>query len=398
MKILHIASSYYPAFKMGGPIQSVYLLNKFLAKQGVEITVYTTNAGLKSDKNLLLGEKVEIDGVKVFYFPYYGYIHWTFSPVLFWQIKKNIKNFDLIHITGVWNFPVCAAAFWARFYKKPYIISSRGSLMKNPLAKKSFFKKIFYLWLIAKRDLKNAAAVHFTVEVEKEEYVKAGLQFQKAIIIPNSIDINEYENTKLQKYFRDKFGISHDKKIILFLGRLNWIKGLDTLILALAEVMKKEPNAVLILAGPDDGNYKKEIELKIVNCKLKISKDVIFTGMLLGEDKVAAFRESDVFVLPSYSENFGVAVVEAMATGLPVVITKGVGISKELKQSGAGLVIEKDFKQIAEAILKILNNSDLAQKMGAAGKKLIEAKFSAQKVAKKFIKEYNQILREYEKK
>ncbi len=398
MKILHISSSYWPSFAMGGPIRSVHLLNKFLVKQGVEITVYTTNAGLKNDKNLLLGEKVEIDGVKVFYFPHYGYIHWTFSFALFWMLAKNAKNFDLIHITGVWNFPVCAAAFWARFYKKPYIISPRGSLMKNPLAKKSFFKKKFYLWLTAKRDLKNAAAVHFTVEAEKEEYIKAGLPLQKAIIIPNSIDINECENTKLQKYFRDKFGVSRDKKIILFLGRLNWIKGLDTLIPAFAEVVKKEPKAVLILAGPDDENYKKEIELKIENCKLKISKDVIFTGMLIGDDKIAAFQGSDVFALPSYSENFGMAAVEAMACVLPVVITKGVGISEKVRQSGAGLVVEKDVNQVAEAILKILNNSDLAKKMGEDGRRLIEQEFSGEKVAGKFLKEYNEILQEYEKK
>ena len=112
-------------------------------KKGVEVTVYTTNAGLKNKENIVLGRETGIDGVKVFYFPYYGYIHWTFSPVLCWAIRKNIKNFDLIHITGVWNFPVIAAAFWARFYKKPYIISPRGSLMKEPLAKKSSFKKGF---------------------------------------------------------------------------------------------------------------------------------------------------------------------------------------------------------------------------------------------------------------
>src|SRR3989344_4734492 len=166
MKILHIVSSYWPAFKMGGPIKSVHELNKWLVKKGVEVTVYTTNAGLK-DENIVLK-----------------------------------KNFDLIHITGVWNFPVLVAAFLARFYKKPYIISSRGSLMKEPLEKKSSLIKKNYLSLIAKRDLEYASALHFTVEVEKEEYLKAGLPLKKAIVIPNGLDIedyeirNQYENTK----------------------------------------------------------------------------------------------------------------------------------------------------------------------------------------------------------
>ena len=280
MKILHVVSSYWPAFQFGGPIYSVHLLNKELVKKEVDVTVYTTNVGLKDKKDIIFKKETIIDGVKVFYFPYYGYVHFTFSPALFWALAKNIKNFDLVHITGVWNFPVCAAAFWARFYRKPYIISPRGSLMKEPLEKKSSLKKKIHLFLIAKRDLKNAAAIHFTVEREKEEYLRAGLPLKKAIIIPNgfsseefnmgtsdvpNIDVNTRTSDVQKLDFRQKFGINTDKKIVLFLSRLNWKKGLDTLIPAFAEVIKKEPNVVLVLAGPDENNYKKEVESKIEN-------------------------------------------------------------------------------------------------------------------------------------
>jgi len=392
MKILHIVSSYWPAFEFGGPIESVHQLNKWLIKKGADITVYTTNAGLKKNKNIILKKETVVNGVKVFYFPYYGYVHFTFSPVLCWTIRKNIKNFDLIHITGVWNFPVLAAAFWARFYKKPYIISSRGSLMKEPMEKKSLLIKKIFLFLFVRRDLKNASAVHFTVEAEKEEYMKASLPLKKAIIIPNGFDIIEFKKQLSQNFFRNKFNIGADKKVILFLSRLNWKKGLDTLIPAFAEVLKKESRAVLVLAGPDEKNYKKEIELKIVNCKLKIGKDVIFTDMLIGEDKISAYRESDVFVLPSYSENFGMAVVEAMTCELPVIITKGVGISKEVEKAGAGIVIEKDKKQLTEAILKILENPQLGKKMGENGRKLVETEFSSEKVAEKWIEEYSNLI------
>src|SRR3989338_996422 len=193
MKILHIVSSYWPAFEFGGPIESVHQLNKWLIKKGADITVYTTNAGLKKNKNIILKKETVVNGVKVFYFPYYGYVHFTFSPVLCWTIRKNIKNFDLVHITGIWNFPVLAAAFWARFYKKLYIISPRCSLMREPLAKKNSLKKKFFLFLFVRRDLKNASAVHYTTEQEKEEYLKAGLPLKKAIIIPNGIDIQFQE-------------------------------------------------------------------------------------------------------------------------------------------------------------------------------------------------------------
>jgi len=428
MKILHVVSSYWPAFEFGGPIESVHNLNKELAKKGVDITVYTTNSGLRnirmsdiqklnlsisgmSDIQNIGKGKCEIDGVRVFYFPYYGYVHWTFSPALFLALGREVKNFDLVHITGVWNFPVWAAAFWARFYKKPHIISPRGSLMKEPLEKKSQLKKKIYLSLITKRDFKKASAIHFTVEKEKKEYLKAGLPLRKAVVIPNGLDIkgyeirNEYEYTKLRNNFRKKFGIHNDAKIVLFLSRLNWKKGLDTLIPAFSEVIKKKPKAVLVLAGGDEKNYKKEIIKMINNCHLtcadfsphnsafspRESASCIFTGMLLGEDKVAAYQIADVFVLPSYSENFGMVVVEAMAAEKPVVITKGVGISKEVEAAGAGIVIDKDEKQLAEAILKILDNPDLAKKIGERGKRLVETEFSWPEIASRFMEAYKNL-------
>jgi len=391
MKILHIVSSYWPAFEFGGPITSVHFLNRWLVKNGLDITVYTTNAGLRGREDVVLKKETIIDGVKIYYFPYYGYVHWTFSPALFWALAKNIKKFDLIHITGVWNFPVSAAAFWTRFYRKPYIISSRGSLMKEPLEKKSSLKKKIYLVLFSKKDLKFASAIHFTVEQEKEEYLKASLPLKKAIVIPNGLDAEEFNTiTRDSIEFRKKFGIAADKKIILFLSRLNWKKGLDTLIPAFSEVLKKEPKAVLVLAGPDDEGYKKNIQLLITNYQLQ--DNIIFTGMLVGEDKVAVFQESSVFVLPSYSENFGQVVVEAMYFGLPVIITKNVGISPSVIRAEAGLVIDKDENQLAEAILKILENPELRRKMGQKGKKLVETEFSSEKVAENWIEEYNNLI------
>jgi len=145
----------------------------------------------------------------------------------------------------------------------------------------------------------------------------------------------------------------------------------------------------LVLAGPDDGCGK---NLKSQISNLKINDKVIFTGMLLGGDKIAAYCESDVFVLPSYSENFGMAVIEAMYCELPVVITKGVGIANEVEKNGAGLVVEKEVGQVAEAILKILQNPEISKKMGENGRKLVETEFSSEKVAKKWIEEYNKLL------
>jgi len=412
MKILHIVPAYFPAIRYGGPIKSVHELNKWLVKNGADVTVYTTNIDGLDNLDVPLGEAVDIDGVKVFYFKSSFPRAWFYSRNLHRALEKNIKNFDLIHITSVFLSTSTLGAYYSKKFKKPYIISPRGSFMEEPLRRHSFKKKVC-ISLIEKRNLAGASAIHFTIEKEKNDYLKLVLPLKKDIIIPNSIDMEEFNTiARDNAEFRKKFKIATDKKIILFMGRLHKIKGLDTLIPAFAEVLKKEPKAVLIIAGGDDEGYKKEV-LKIINMvnkrtskfNLRTSQvlrtcdvpNIIFTGMLSGIDKIAAYSESDVFVMPSYSESFGMAVAEAMHFGLPVVITESVGISKEVERAGAGMVIDKNKDQLAEAILKILNNPDLAEKMGEAGRKLIKTEFSSEKIAEEFLKEYNQILQEYEK-
>ncbi len=391
MKILHINSSYWPAFKMGGPIRSGHLLNKYIAKKGVDVSVFTTSAGLENEKNRKLGAQEIIDGVKIFRFPYYGYINYSLSPALFWKLKKEIKNFDLIHISEIWNFSALALFFWARVYKKSYIVSPRGSLMLEPLKKRSRLKKKVFLFLFIRRFLKKAAAIHFTVEMEKEEYLKAGLPLNKFVIIPNGVDFGEFDNYGKEAAnidFKKDIGVAPNKKIVLSLGRIDWKKGFDTLIPAFAEVIKKKSDLVLVLAGPDS-EYKKKVENFIDAAGIK--DKVVFTGILGGAKRVAAFKSANVFVLPSYSENFGMVVAEAMYFNLPVIITKYVGIAPEVVKNGAGIVIEKNEKELAEAILKILDNSDMAMGMGQRGKELVEREFSPAIVANKILKLYNDI-------
>lgn len=390
MKILHISPAYFPAHRYGGPIESVHKMNKSLVKNGAEITVYTTNVDGKDVLSVPFNREIDVDGVKVFYFPI-SFRPWKYSFALHRALAKNVKNFDLIHITSVFLSASILGAYYAKKFKKPYIISPRGNFMQEPLKFNSFKKRI-YINLIEKRNLAGAAAIHFTVEKEKNDYLKFGLPLKKYVIIPNGIDFGDDTGAGFINNFREKFKISKDKKIILFMGRLHKIKGLDTLIPAFAEVVKKEPKAILVIAGSDEGNYKKEIELEIRNQKLEINNNVVFAGMLVGNDKKMAYKEAEIFVLPSYSESFGMVVVEAMTSGLPVVITAGVGISKEVEKNSAGLVVEKDINQVSEAILKILNNPDLAKKIGENGRKLAESEFSGEKVAEKFIEEYKNLV------
>ncbi len=394
MRILHIIPSYLPAVGATGPILAMHSLNKELVKNGVDVTVYTTNFDTKGILNVPINTGVMIDGVKVFYFPI-TFRLWQYSLDLHKSIRKNIKSYDLVHITSVFLSISTLGSFYAQKFKKPYIISPHGTLMKVPLAYHGI-KKTIYNFLLEKRNLRKASALHFTSLLEKEEYLFSDLPKNRDVVIPNCFDGQLLEENELSTgFFRRKYNIKTNQKIILFLGRISWKKGFDTLVPAFAEVLKKEPIVLLVIAGPNEENYQKEVEKEIKNYKLKISENVIFTGMLAGEDKNAAYKGSDVFVLPSYSENFGVSVIEAMSAGLPTIITHGVGISGEVIKRNAGWVVPKDANSIAEAILDILANPLKAKNIAENAKLLVRDEFLAHTVVFKYIKMYEELIDDY---
>lgn len=396
MKLLHIIPTYIPAYRYGGPIRSVHYLNKWLAKKGVEVIVYTTNIDGDKELDVPINQPVNVDGIKVYYFKSSFPRSWYFSRDLSKALKKHIKEFDLVHITSVFLASSVVGAYYAKKFNKPYIISPRGSLMEQPF-KKKLLKKKPYCALIENKNLRNAAAIHFTAEVEKRDYEKLGLPLKKSIIIPNGIDFEDVKGAP-KGYFREKFKIGKDKKIVLFLSRLDWTKGLDTLIPAFAEVTKNRNDVVLAIAGGDDEGYGKNLKSQISNLPRlasggKIEDKVIFTGLLTGSDKIGAFQDSDVFVLPSYSESFGMAAVEAMYFGLPTVITNGVAIAEEVFKNNAGLVVEKNEVAVSEAILKILSNEPFAKKLGEKAAAFVREEYSPEKIAEEFIRAYNEIIK-----
>lgn len=393
MKILQITPAYIPAYRYGGPIHSVHNMNKGLVQQGVDVTVYTTSANGSDNLDVPLGTPVIMDGVRVYYFKPELLRSWFYSGELWKMLARTAKDFDLIHITSVFLFTSTLGAYYAKKYKKPYIISPRGSLMIEPIAGKSSFLKRWYIWLIERRNLKDAV-IHFTADAEKEEYLKLKLPLRDSFIVPNGLDVEKFTAPIEKDLFRNRFHFSKEKEIILFLGRISWKKGFDTLIPAFKSVVEKHNSVLLVIAGVDDEEYKKEIEKLIA--ELHIGNSVVFVGELLGDVKLAALRESDIFVLSSYSENFGMAVVEAMSSELPVIITEGVAISSDIGRAHAGIVIKKDEKELADAILGLLENKENAREMGKRGREFVKAQFSMERVAQTMRDAYNRVIKEYE--
>ncbi|MBI2278872.1 MAG: glycosyltransferase [Candidatus Brennerbacteria bacterium] len=395
MKILHVAPSYFPAHRHGGPIASVHAMNKALVAAGVDVTVYTTNIDGRGALDVPLEKETILDGVKIIYFPL-TWRAWEYSRSLHRALEKNIENFDLVHLTSVFLSASTLGAYYAKKFGVPYLISPRGSLMKEPLAMKSALLKRIYLAFIERRNLAHAAAIHFTVKGEEEEYIAAELPLRRSFVIPNSFELPEETKDADGEAFRKKLEVSSGVKMVLALGRINWKKGFDTLIPAFAEVVCEIPRAVLVIAGSDEEGYQKNVQLSIINYQLP--NKVIFTGMLTGAEKWSAFAGSDVFALPSYSENFGMAVVEAMAMGIPVVVSDKVGIAPEIAAADAGKVTEKEPQTFARAVLELLRDDKKSRAMGERGRALVRKRFAPEKVAQVFMSAYNELVQSWPQK
>lgn len=390
MRILHVVPTYIPAYRYGGPIFAVHGLCKALAKLGNNVHVFTTNVDGERDSNVPLGIPINLDSVKVWYFPSKRLRRLYWSPPMQKELEKQIREFDIVHLHSIFLWPTWAAARLARKYKKPYIISPRGMLVKELIERKSRFAKNLWISLIERKNLEHAAAIHVTTESEKEEAQKFGINLPRIFIIPNGVDINNGETD--QKQIIPNIGhIINKKPYLLFLGRINWKKGLDRLIPALKFV----PDIPLISAGNDEENYKPKLETIAVT--YGVLKRINFIGPVYGEDKTALLKNASALVLPSYSENFGNVVLEAMAVGCPVVVTPEVGVSDIVQKSGAGLVVKGNPETLGKEIRNILSNPDQCINIGMKGKKVVKEKFTWNTVAGQMDEVYRKVRDSYKK-
>ncbi|MCM8782378.1 MAG: glycosyltransferase, partial [Candidatus Omnitrophica bacterium] len=314
-------------------------------------------------------------------------IHFKFSLPLMRALKRNIPLFDVVHIHSLFQFSTLAASYYSRIFNKPYIIGPLGQL--DPfLLRRHFLSKWLYIELFERRNLEGASFVHFTSEEERNWCRQLNWKVSE-IIVPLGVDLEEFNNLPSYGTFRLKYPKLEGKRIILFLSRIDFKKGLDILVKAFSNLAKQREDVYLVIVGPDNEGYAKKVKGWL--SKNRLLRRTVFTGMLLGQDKLAAFRDSDVFVLPSYSENFGMAAVEAMACGVPVVISNKVGIHREVQKNKAGLVVECNAISLFEAIKSILDDKGFAEKISFNGINLVKEYYDINKVAVKMAKVYEDI-------
>lgn len=385
MRILHVIPSL--ASRGGGPAKAVIEMCRELLRRGEDVEIYTTDSDIDGRLEVPLGRAVSVRGVSVTYFKASLNNYYKISLSIAAALKSTLPRYDLVHINSLYQFSSTMAACYCRRYGIPYIIRPHGTL--DPyLYRRHRFRKSVYELLIERRNLAAAAMVHFTSVEEMELAQSLGLAFH-GTVAPLGLETDETP-PGCGEIADAAWPVIKGHKVILFLGRINFKKGLDILAHAFGQIRRHRSDVHLVIAGADNEGLQKEVRSWLT--EQGVLDAVTFTGMVVGELKAALLQRAVMFVLPSYSENFGIAVVEAMSAGLPVVISNKVNIWSDIETAGAGLVVNIDAVELAAAMERLLDDPRLAAEMGARGERLVREQFSWRVAGDRLLKMYQDVL------
>jgi len=386
MRILHVISSL--ALRYGGPPQVCLELCQELARRGERVTIYTTNIDGPGELDVPTERPVWVNDVEVRYFPVQVPRMYAVSLSLARALHRAIPGQDILHLHMLYNFPSTVAAWYSRRAGVPYLVWPHGAL--DPyLFRRHRGRKRLYERLVERRNLNQAAAIHFTAREEEELVRPLGLR-ARGVIVPAGVHPERYAEGPGRAALAEAWPEIQGRRVVLFLGRLNFKKGLDLLARAFGHLARQREDVHLLLAGPDNEGYGATVRRWLA--AEGVLHRCTFTGMLVGSQKLAALRNADVFVLPSYTENFGVAVVEAMACGQPVVISNRVNIWREVAEARAGLVVACDASEVSRALATVLDDPAGRDAMGARARRLVAERFSWRAAGQQMVEVYREIL------
>ena len=309
-----------------------------------------------------------------------------FSVELWQYLQKHLHEYDVVHCHGIWHFGSVAPFLFKN--NVPKAITIHGLLDRWALAQGYWKKKLFSI-LFQKKFLKRAQLIQINNHDEQADLRQyLGYQHPNVAIIPNGMQLDELADLPPKGTFRQAFGLPQTPKIVLFMGRLNIKKGLDLLLPAFREYTQQYKDALLIIAGPDDG-YQSEIEQFIQENNLGDSIKMV--GMLTGEQKKAALADATVFALPSYSEGFSIAALEAMTAGVPALVSNRIGFDGTVAQHHAAHEAPLTVAGVREGLEKLLQNPNYAQLLQQNAVKMVTERYDIEKVATRLLVEFERI-------
>lgn len=390
MKVLHVIPSLGPV--RGGPTKSVLGMVKALNHHGIHADLVTTNDNGPDLLNVPLQQLINHEGVPVRFFPRFSppiaaISEYSFSSPLAQWLWHHIESYSLVHVHAIFSYPSTLAMIIAQIKGVPYIIRPPGQLCQWALGHRGLKKKV-YLNLIEKANLNCSQAIHFASDKEQTESASLGLK-PPSFVLPHGITLAKpIANARLA--LGQRLGLPDDEPIVLFMGRLHTVKGLDYLIPALGKIANQRFS--FVLAGSGESNYEAHVQQMITDAGIRGRTHSL--GFVTGSFKDLLLQGSDIFTVTSHQENFGVAALEAMSTGLAVITTPGVALSSMIQQQEAGYVCDLDSDAIAKAIQYCLTHSQLAKARGQHAVNIVNRHYTWEAHAAKLSNIYHQVLQQ----
>jgi glycosyltransferase involved in cell wall biosynthesis len=383
IRVLHVISGLDP--QNGGP--SVALQGMVAAQRaaGIDARVIAT---WRERTGLVGAERFETAGIPVqMVGRAIGKLSWHVS--LPRVLRAAAREADVVHVHGVWEEIQYQACRAARRVRRPFVLTPHGMLSGWNMRRTARFKRA-YMALRLRRQLNAAARLHFTTDAERDSVAALGLR-PPPLVERLGIDLSEFDPLPPAGAFRAKYPQLAGRTVVIHLGRIDYKKGLDLLVPSFAASVGPPgtPPPWLVLAGPDNDGYGREI--RALCEKHGVAGRVLFTGMLHGRERVEALVDADLFALTSYTENFGVAVVEALAAGVPVLISDQVNVAETLAGRDVGEVVPLDVPRIAASLSAWLAVPARRRAAGERARSLVHAEFAWPAIARRWVRHYETI-------
>jgi glycosyltransferase involved in cell wall biosynthesis len=388
LKILHVIPSV--AQRYGGPSQAIFTMCRALQDQGTKVLIATTNADGNGELPVTLGEKIVYQDVATIFFARQWNEALKYSRPLSLWLERNINNFDLAHIHAVFSHACVAAARACRKNGVPYLVRPLGTLDPWSLKQKSVRKRLFW-HLGVKQALAGAAAIHYTSDEEKR-LAEAGLGLSSGVVVPNALDLSftNHQTGRRTGAFDASQSEIGNSPYVLALSRIHPKKGFELLIESFAALKKSGlfGSWRLVFAGDGDAEYVNQ--LKALARRRGLNGDALFVGWLEGDSKYAALKDASLLAMPSYQENFGISLIEAMACGVPVLVSPHVNLAPEIEKAGAGWVAALGENELTGALAEALGSEQERRRRGNNGRELAGS-YGAAEVATKLIDLYRDL-------
>ena len=385
MKVLHVIPSV--ASGDGGPSRAVVQMVRSLSAVGVETHIATT-AEMDQDARMQVphGVAVQHEGCITFFFPRQTRFYKVSLPLGRW-LREHVNDYDIVHVHALFSYAPWAAGKACRAKRVPYVIRPLGLLNRYGMEERRPWLKDVSFRHVERPLLDHSAAIHYTSHQEADEAARLQLR-ARAVVIPLGLDLRTFESPHDASLFHARWPQARQRRLVLFLSRIDAKKGLDVLLPAFDQVRQHVPEAMLVIAGSGDAALEKTLKAQAKS--LGIADDVLWCGFVEGELKLATLAAASVFILPSRSENFGIALLEAMAAGCACVTTPGVALAHDATP-GTLRVVSLDAASLAHAMTELLLDRALAVRLGQASRAAAFEQFTAEATAKQLTLLYEQV-------